>query len=214
MSRIHGERSHAEEPHLRPCRSPPTTILPPPAHGGGMRCRKTLTPARPYACCSNNFYRLTKPSVGPLLQLRDNPARTSRRILEQPRGKGSQFLHAMPLHLRDPCTKHIAVMLTDHATEGLDLMIHAGHHRVNAEEVRQEGLIGRAPVFRFRQKQACRMEGGQGGGAALVMVLGIEGRRRLLIGAGKPRGYSGPADSGGRTAPRRRGDLARDGIDR
>ena len=71
-------------------------------------------------------------------------------------------------------------MLTDHATEGLDLMIRAGHPRIEAAEVRQEGLIGRAPVFRFRRKQACRTEGGQREGAALGMVLGIEGRRRGL----------------------------------
>jgi hypothetical protein len=102
------------------------------------------------------------------------------RIFEQPLDEGTQLLHPGVLHLRDPGVKLVALAFTDHAAEGLDLVIRAGHDRIEAEETRQEGPIGRAPVLRFRQKQAGRSEGGQWGGAALVMVLRIEGRRRHL----------------------------------
>jgi hypothetical protein len=59
-------------------------------------------------------------------------------------------------------------------------MIRARHDWIEVEEVRQEGLIGWTVILRFSEKQAYRTEGGQWGGTALVMVLGIEGRRRGL----------------------------------
>jgi hypothetical protein len=109
-----------------------------------------------------------------------SPSAHGRFILEQPFGESPQLLHTAVLHLRNPGVKSATVPLTDHATEGLDLMIRAGHRRIEAEEMRQEGLIGRALVFRSRQKQAGCSEGGQWRGAALVLLLRIEGRRRGL----------------------------------
>jgi hypothetical protein len=54
-----------------------------------------------------------------------------------PFGKGSQLLHAGVLYLRDPDTKRVAVTLTDHLAEALDLVIRTGHHRIEAEETGQ-----------------------------------------------------------------------------
>jgi hypothetical protein len=70
--------------------------------------------------------------------------------------------------------------LTDHAAKGLDLLIGVGHHRIEAEEMCQVGLIGRGPLVRLRQKQAGRAECGQWRGTPLVLILCIEGRRRGL----------------------------------
>jgi hypothetical protein len=84
----------------------------------------------------------------------------------------------MLLHLRDPCVKHIAVMLTDHTTEGLDLMRRVRHDGIEAAEVCQESPISWTLSLRFCEKEAGRAEGSQGSGTALVPVLGIEGRRR------------------------------------
>jgi hypothetical protein len=75
----------------------------------------------------------------------------------------------------------MALTLTDHAAKGLDLAICEGHHRIQTEETCQFDLISRALVFRFRQKQACRAESGQGGGSALVIALGVKGRRSYLL---------------------------------
>jgi hypothetical protein len=60
----------------------------------------------------------------------------------------------------------VASTLTDHAAEGLDLAVRAGHYRVKAEEMCEQGLIARAPAFWVRQKQACGPERGQGRGRA------------------------------------------------
>ena len=53
-----------------------------------------------------------------------------RHILEQPLDAGTQLLYAGMLHLRDPGIKLVALTLTDHAAEGLDLRICEGHVRV------------------------------------------------------------------------------------
>ena len=62
-------------------------------------------------------------------------------IPEQPLDKGPQLLHAGVLYLRDPGLTRVAVTLMDHLAEALDLVIRAGHHRIEAEETRQQGPI-------------------------------------------------------------------------
>jgi hypothetical protein len=66
-----------------------------------------------------------------------SPGAHSPFILEQPFGKGPQLLHAGVLYLRDPSIKRVAVTLTDHLAEALDLVMRAGHHRIEAEETGQ-----------------------------------------------------------------------------
>ena len=105
------------------------------------------------------------------------PGAYGRCLLEQPLHDGSSLLHTGLLYLRDPGITRVASTRTDHAAEGLDLVIRAGHHWVKAEETSEEGLSARAPVFRVRQPQACRSEGRPGGGTVLVMVFRIEGHR-------------------------------------
>ena len=62
-------------------------------------------------------------------------------ILEQALHEGSQLLHPGLLHLCNPGVKLVASTLTNHATEGLDLVIRSRHDRIEAEEVCQKGLI-------------------------------------------------------------------------
>jgi hypothetical protein len=50
-------------------------------------------------------------------------------------------------------------------------VIREGHDRIEVEETRQEGLIGRAPVLWLRKKEACGLERCHGGKTTLVMVL-------------------------------------------
>jgi hypothetical protein len=50
-------------------------------------------------------------------------------------------------------------------------VIREGHDRIEAEETRQEGLIGRAPVHWLREKEACGLERCHGGKTTLVTVL-------------------------------------------
>jgi hypothetical protein len=101
-----------------------------------------------------------------------------RRILASPCDEGPQLLHAGIRPRHDPGVTIVPVAVTDQAAAGLDLVIRAGPDRIEAEEMRQEGLLGRAPVFRCRKHQACRSEGAQGGGTALGMVRRVEGRQR------------------------------------
>jgi hypothetical protein len=93
-----------------------------------------------------------------------------RRILEQPLNEGSSLLHTGLLHLRDPGITRVASTRTDHAAQGLDLVLCEGHDWIETEETRQLGLISRAPILRFREKQACGPEGCQGRGRAFQMV--------------------------------------------
>jgi hypothetical protein len=69
------------------------------------------------------------------------PGAYGRFILEQPMDEATQLLHASLLHHRDPGITPVASTLTDHATEGLDLVIGIRHNRIEAKEVCQEGLI-------------------------------------------------------------------------
>jgi hypothetical protein len=108
------------------------------------------------------------------------PGAHGRCIREQSLGKDSQFLHAALLHVRDPRVEIVAVTSTDHATEGLDLMIHTRYVGIEVEEVRKEGPRGWTWLLRCCEDQACRAQGGSWGRTALVLVLGLAGRRRAL----------------------------------
>jgi hypothetical protein len=46
------------------------------------------------------------------------------------------------LYIPDPGVKIVTVVLTDHAAEGLDLVIGACHDGIEDEEMRYEGLLG------------------------------------------------------------------------
>jgi hypothetical protein len=108
------------------------------------------------------------------------PGAHRRRIREQSLHEATELLHTRLLHRRDPGLPLVASTLVDHAAEGLDLAIGGGHHGIEVEEVRKEGPRGWTWLLRCCEKQACRAQGGSWGRTALVLVLGLAGRRRGL----------------------------------
>jgi hypothetical protein len=79
------------------------------------------------------------------------PGAHGRFILAPSLHEGSSLLHTDLLHRCAPGIQLVASTLTDHAAEGLGLVLRAGHHRVKVEATCEEGLIARALVFRVRQ---------------------------------------------------------------
>ena len=77
------------------------------------------------------------------------PGAHGRFILEPPLDEATQRLHASLLHRRDPGIKLVASTVTDHAAEGLDLVIGGCHDGIEAEEMRQEGPISWTLILRF-----------------------------------------------------------------
>jgi len=98
------------------------------------------------------------------------PGAPGRRILEQPPDEGPPLRDANRLHLRHPGITRVALPLTNQAAAGLDLVIRERHDRIQTQETRQQGLIGRAPVLRCREQEACGLERCYGGRTTLVMV--------------------------------------------
>jgi hypothetical protein len=146
-----------------------TTLLPQDAAAASeavasLRCRQKATPARPEAGRFSRFKRGITPAVGPFLPLRDSPARASLRTPG-----------ALPR--RDPGVKRGPVAWAEHPAPGVDLVIRAGHDRIEGEAPRQEGLLGRAPSLRGRVPQACGSERWHGSRPPLGMVRRSEGRR-------------------------------------
>ena len=89
----------------------------------------------------DEFQPMDKSLRWPIASDERQPSAYGRCILEQAFREGSQLLHPGLLHLGDPGVKLAASTLTDHATEGLDLVIRIRHDRIEAEEVCQDGLI-------------------------------------------------------------------------
>lgn len=99
-------------------------------------------------------------------------------ILTQSRRDGASLVHTRVRHCCDPGIELVAATLTEHAAAGVGVVIRAGHHRVKAKAMGEEGVIARALVFRVRQQQACRSKSGYWGRTALVLIRGLERRRR------------------------------------